>query len=254
MTGNDVPTDSPNPMTFILAPEQLRRLRQRRRRLTRPAWLGTIRRTGPISDEWGRDRGQEIDRVYIERFLDLHRRDIRGRVLEVKDRGYTDRFGSGVLTSDVLDIDPNNLRATVVADLTRAEQIPNDQYDCFVLTQTLQFVDDLEAALTHVWRILRPRGVLLATMPGISRVERAYVSTDYWRFTEASCRLLLSRTFGAGQFDVTSYGNVLSAMAFLTGLAREDLTEAELEIHDVHFPVIVAARAVKGMDPSGKHV
>jgi SAM-dependent methyltransferase len=241
-------------VTFILAPDQIRRLRQRRRRLMRPAWLGTIRSTGPISDEWGRDRGQEIDRVYIERFLGLHSQDIRGHVLEVKDRGYTDQFGSGVDTSDVLDIDASNGEATLVADLARAEQIRSDQFDCFILTQTLQFVDDLETALAHVQRILRPGGVLLATMPGISRVERAYVSTDYWRFTEASCRLLISRSFGAGRFEVTSYGNVLSAMAFLTGLAREDLSEDELETRDVHFPVIVAVRAVKGMSPASEHV
>ena len=33
----------------------------------------------------GRDRGTPIDRHYIERFLDEHRADIRGRVLEVRD-------------------------------------------------------------------------------------------------------------------------------------------------------------------------
>src|SRR5829696_9316780 len=67
--------------------------RQRLQRLLRPAWLGTLRRITPLSRRWGADRGTPIDRWYIERFLEAHRGDIHGRVLEVKDAGYARRFG-----------------------------------------------------------------------------------------------------------------------------------------------------------------
>src|SRR5690348_1817652 len=83
-------------------------LRQGLRRMTRPAWLGSIRRTTPLSPIWGHDRGTPVDRYYIEQFLDRNRQDIRGRVLEIKDSSYTDRFGAGVERSDVLDIDARN--------------------------------------------------------------------------------------------------------------------------------------------------
>ena len=42
--------------------------------------LGTIRRTTPLSDHWGRERGTPVDRYYIERFLAAERDVIRGRV------------------------------------------------------------------------------------------------------------------------------------------------------------------------------
>ena len=58
-----------------IRPDQRKRLR----RLVRPAWLGTIRRTTPLSERHGYDRGTPVDRYYIERFLEEHRRDIRDR-------------------------------------------------------------------------------------------------------------------------------------------------------------------------------
>ena len=45
-----------------------------------PATLdwGDLRRLQPVSSVWGIDRGQPLDRYYIERFLNRHRKDIRG--------------------------------------------------------------------------------------------------------------------------------------------------------------------------------
>jgi len=71
---------------------RFRILRKRRRRVR----LGDLERTTPIELHLGRTRGGAIDRIYIEAFLEAHRADIRGRVLEVLDPGYTLRFGSAV--------------------------------------------------------------------------------------------------------------------------------------------------------------
>ncbi len=224
-------------------PTHGRRLRQRLHRLSHPIWLGTIRRTTPASDMWGYDRGTPIDRYYIERFLSQHCRDIRGHALEIKDSSYIDRFGLNVERRDVLDLDPTNARATIIADITAADSVPSDQFDCFVLTQTLQFIYDTRAALAHAHRILRPGGVLLATLPAVSKLDRRL--TDYWRFTAASCTALFGEVFGAEQVHVQSFGNVLTAITFLTGMACEELSHDELEAYDGRFPVVVAVRAVK---------
>src|SRR5579864_8443482 len=122
------------------------------RRLLRPAYFGALRRTTPLSAGWGFDRGTPIDRYYIERFLGAHRSDIRGHVLEVADSRYTDRFGADVEASDVLDVSAENPRATLIADLGRPETLPEERYDCVVLTQTLQYVYDLGAAAEAVHR------------------------------------------------------------------------------------------------------
>ena len=225
------------------------RLRKRLRRLVRPAWLGTLRRTRPLSEHWGFDRGTPIDRHYIETFLAEHRDDIRGRVLEIKDSRYTDRFGTGVVERAVLDVDPANPLATIAADLAAADAAPSDRFDCFVLTQTLQYVYDVRAAAMQAARVLRPGGVLLATLPAVSRVDRELAGTDCWRFTEAPARRLFDEAFGPGQATVRSYGNVLTAVAFLTGMAREELSRRELEAHDDAYPLLIAVRAVKAGGP-----
>lgn len=213
----------------------------------RPLWLGSLRRTTPISQHWGAERGLPVDRYYIERFLEEHAGDIRGRVLEVMDARYTERFGTAVERSDVLDVDAANPSATIVADLTDAGSIPSGSFDCFVLTQTLQFVYDVGAAVREAHRLLRPGGVLLATVPAVSRVDRkAGRDGDFWRFTADSCATLFGSVFGSGNVEVRAHGNVLAGVAFLAGLAREDLSERELDEEDDLFPVVVTVRAVKG--------
>lgn len=215
--------------------------RRQIRRLMVPAFLGSLRRTTPLSRSWGFDRGTPVDRYYIERFLAKHHRDIRGRVLEVKDSGYTMRFGSDVETSDVLDIDPANPHATIVADLASADQIAAEQFDCFILTQTLQFIYDTREVIRHAHRVLRPGGVLLVTVPAISRTT----APDYWRFTPAACARLFGEVFGNEHVSVTAHGNVLASIAFLEGMAHEELTRAELDSQDEQFPLLITVRAVK---------
>ena len=224
-------------------------MRRRLRRLTRPAWLGTVRRTRPLSDVWGRDRGEPIDRYFIEHFLDENRGRIHGRVLEVLNRDYTERFGSGVEHSDVLDIDARNRDATIVADLAGADSIASNTFDCFILTQTLQFITDVPAAIAHAHRVLKPGGTLLCTVPAVSRVGRRYLENEYWRFTAAGCSVLFADAFEAGDVEVRSRGNVLVAVAFLLGMAQEELRKRELEADDPFFPVIVTVRATKAALP-----
>jgi SAM-dependent methyltransferase len=241
-------------MRETLTADARHRLRAVFNRVRHPARFGTLGRTRPLSTRWGVDRGLPIDRYYIEEFLTTYRKEIRGRVLEVKDDDYTVRFGAPVDTADVLDIDPSNPLATITADLSAAGAIADGQFDCFILTQTLHHILDPRSALEHAHRILRPGGVVLATVPAVSRIVRGHgYTTDYWRFTPASCLALFERPFGAGQVRVHSYGNVTSAIAFLAGAAREDLRSGQLDTRDEYFPVIlgVCARKRTGDHPPG---
>ena len=225
-------------------PLQWASFRRRLKRLFFPAWMGSLRSTKPISSGWGFDRGRPVDRYYIDSFLEGQREDIHGRVLEILNSDYTRRFGSRIEQAEILDIDPANREATVIADLAAADSISDDSFDCFILTQTLQLIYDMKSAIAHSHRILRPGGVLLVTVPVVSRLAgEGY--TDYWRFTPASCARLFGETFGPDQVTITAYGNVLSAIAFLEGMACEELARRELDVIDERYPVLLAIRAVK---------
>jgi SAM-dependent methyltransferase len=233
------------PLTSSPAAREPLRWRRRLQRLRRPAWLGSIRRTTPLSDHWGRDRGTPIDRYYIERFLAAERKAIRGHVLEVLNAEYTQRFGTGVESSEVLDIDGSNAAATIVADLATADDVPSGTFDCFVLTQTLQYVYDLPSAVRHIHRILRPGGIVLCTVPTVSRIARGTLETEYWRLTAIGCERLFSEAFVGGTVEARAQGNVLTAVAFLMGMAAEELSTRELDLVDPVFPVLVTLKATK---------
>jgi len=205
---------------------------------------GDLRRTTPFSRKWGYDRGTPIDRVYIERFLESHAHDVRGSCLEVLNAAYTERFGGGrVSRADVLDIDPANPLATIVADLGEPDSLPAERFDCIIFTQTLHLIPDMHAALANLWRALRPGGVLLVTVPAMGRHDTAPgFHHDRWRVTQTGLDCLLQPLLPAAQWETITFGNVLSCTAFAYGLAAEEVQPDELNDTDPQFPLIVAAR------------
>ncbi len=215
---------------------------------SRPIDFGSLRRTEPFSRRFGFDRGQPIDRYYIESFLAANAAAIRGHVLEIGDDHYSRTFGGDRIThQDVLHVAAGRPGVTITADLSQAPHIPKAAFDCIVLTQTLHYIFDLKAAVATVYRILKPGGVVLATLPGISQTCRDQddKESDCWRFTEASARRLFGESFGEPNVRVETSGNVLAAVAFLQGLCVQDLTVEELDRRDPDFPLTIALIAVK---------
>lgn len=209
--------------------------------------FGSLRRLTPISRKWGYDRGGPVDRYYIEAFLRSRAAHIRGRVLEIGDNSYTRAFGGDrVVVSDVLHVVEGTPQATIIGDLVHAPQIASDTFDCIILTQTLQLVYDLRRAISTLHRILKPGGVLLATVPGISQTYDDNWGKDWcWGFTRNSFNRLLEDEFVQGNVAIDVFGNVLSATAFLHGLGAEELTAEELDYHDWAYAVTIAATAIK---------
>jgi SAM-dependent methyltransferase len=209
--------------------------------------FGDFRRLEPISRKFGLDRGRPIDRYYIEGFLARHSRDIRGRVLEIKDSDFTRKYGGDRVTaSDVLDIEASNKRATIVADLTRAEKVPSDAFDCIICTQTLHFIYDIAAAVRTLWRILKPGGTLLATFPGIGQTSCKKLDEQYcWALSTLAARQLCEEAFPGTNVEIEAHGNVLAAVAFLEGLAVRELRKDELDHHDPEYELLITLRAVK---------
>ena len=213
-----------------------------------PAATG-LKRLDPVSRQFGFERGRPVDRFYIERFLDAHRADVRGRVLEVYEDTYTQWFGDDRVESrEILHKGADNPNATIDGDLATGEGLDPHlgTFDCFIMTQTLLLIWDVPAALRNARALLKPGGVLLATVPGISQSSPpdrdAY--GDWWRFTSQGTRRLFEDAFGAGNVEVEAHGNVLAASAFLYGFAQEELTRAQLEHHDPQYELLITARAV----------
>src|SRR5258705_398615 len=90
-----------------------------------------FRRLQPLGH--GRQRGTPIVRYYWHKYLQKHQKDIRGTVLEIGSTDTILRFGGIAVTyAEGIDLSPHSPEITVVADLSRADHVPSDRYDCFV--------------------------------------------------------------------------------------------------------------------------
>lgn len=208
---------------------------------------GDFARTSPFSTEFGYDRGGPVDRYYIEQFLEHEAASIQGRVLEIGDNEYTLRFGKEQVTkSDILHVDASNPHATFIGDLSDAPNIPDNTFDCIVLTQTLHLIYEYKQALATCYRILKPGGVLLLTVPGITPIDHGeWKKTWYWSFTDSALHRLMAEMFPTDTLEINSFGNVFIASAFLYGMGIDEVTKEQLDVYDPQFQVINTVKAVK---------
>lgn len=198
----------------------------------------------PISTRYGFDRGKPVDRLFIEQFLEKNKQAIYGKCLEVVDNSYTVRFGgSRVTTSDVIDIFPT-AKANICGDLRNLSgHIADNEYDCLIVTQTFNVIDDYQSAISECRRILKPGGTLLVTMPTVSPAWN--LAINLWRFTPRSARYVFEKFFDANRIEVSALGNKIVTEAFWMGMAAEDMNSEELALQDETFPLIVGIKAVK---------
>lgn len=199
----------------------------------------------PACPRWGKTRGTSIDRYYIEKFLAMNAHLVRGNVIEVQGNDYAYRFG-GFKTNriDVLDIDETNKNASIIMDLTSQTNNLQECCDCFIVTQTLHVIHDIETVLKNISAMLKPAGKALVTLPCVSRIDHgAGLEHDSWRFTPASATKLFNTYFKNVTLEV--YGNALSGAAFFYGLSFEELSQEQLDHRDPYFPVLIGIRAEK---------
>jgi SAM-dependent methyltransferase len=102
----------------------------------------------------------------------------------------------------------------------------------------------MAAAVKQLRRSLRPGGILLMTVPGITPVRPGRDYSWHWSVTEDSLPRLLAQAFDPAAVSVETFGNLFAATAFLHGAAVEEIPAEKLDSFDPAYPVTVAARAV----------
>jgi hypothetical protein len=222
---------------------RIRRIVQRGFRVARGRLLlaGGVR---PVSRTFGYERGQPIHRYYVDRFFHDHAGEIRGHCLEFHDPGYLQRFGKGrPARIDVLDLNIENPHATIVADVTKANTLRSNSFDCIVCVHVLHLVYEADLFTKELHRLLAPGGTLLLAVPGTAMIDPAW--TEYRRWTGLGIQTLLGQFFDPANIVVETYGNSLAAAAEMRGLASDEIAPWELQANDELFQVEVCGLAVK---------
>ena len=215
--------------------------------LSKPILWNKFRSVQPVSRQFGFDRGKPIDRYYIEDFLKNNATHIHGTVLEVSESTYTNKFGQAVVRADIITAERTDSSIAAIADLTKKETLQDSCYDCFICTQTFNFIYEFNKAIHGAHYLLKKDGVLLATVAGVCQVSRYDAERwgDYWRFTTMSIQKAFADVFGAENVTVDYYGNCLSAISLLKGLASNELSKEELNFKDEDYPVLITVVARK---------
>jgi hypothetical protein len=217
-----------------------------KKRIFKVNWYN-LRSLEPISKVFGLDRGTPIDRVYIENFLENNKQYINGVVCEISTNLYSKKYSNNVSKYEVMHYTNDNPQATIIGDLTDLSSLPEGNIDCFILTQTLNFIYDFKLAIKGVHRMLNKGGFALVTVAGISQISRHDMERwgDFYRFTDLSIKRAFEDIFGKGNIEVKSYGNILTSIAFLQGISAEELTKKEIFHQDNDYQVIITILARK---------
>jgi ubiquinone/menaquinone biosynthesis C-methylase UbiE len=109
-----------------------------------------------------------------------------GGDIDKQGRTYRDYFSNAhtYITSDV----DQNMGTDLLLD-ARDMQLPDTSFDCVFCSGVLEHVDEYQAVVKEVFRVLRPKGVFLLGVPFKQPIHRA--PEDYWRFTEHGLRWML---------------------------------------------------------------
>jgi SAM-dependent methyltransferase len=230
------------PIIRLLRGFQFRRLR--------PLRNGRILRDGQFD-------GVPIVRYYWADFLNKYRQDIRGRALEIGTTETIQQYGGGAVTqAEAIDVTAHSPEVTVMADLTRADHVPADNFDCFINQFTMHVIYDLEAALYHSIRMLKPGGVLLINFSCVDYYFPRGLDMGtgtplylYWWFTPIQVvNLLHQRGLTEADYHMEVYGNLFARIAYQLNLTAEELTSSELEYKDPGHPVLICVRVKKPAD------
>ena len=217
-----------------------------KRRIFKVNWHN-LRSLKPISKVFALDRGTPIDRVYIEDFLEKNKQYVNGVVCEISNNLYSKKYSNNVSKFEVLHNTDGNSQATIIGDLTDVSSLPKGNIDCFILTQTLNFIYDFKQAIKGIYYMLNEGGLALVTVAGISQISRYDMERwgDFYRFTDLSMKRAFEDIFGKGNVEVKSYGNILTSVAFLQGISAEELTKKEIFHQDDDYQVTITIMARK---------
>lgn len=128
-------------------------------------------------------------------------RDVRGVLTPKNIRGDVLDAGAGKLpyrhlvrplatTYQSLDLQKTHAELDHVGDI-QAMPLPSERFDTVVSFEVLEHVPDPEKALREIFRVLRPGGKLVMSVPHLFYLHNE--PNDYFRYTKYGLRILLDR-------------------------------------------------------------
>jgi len=95
-------------------------------------------------------------------------------------------------SADISRVKTEHGETTYVCDICERIPVPDDHFDYLLFNQTLEHVKEPARALDELFRVLRPGGTLLTTVPLF--YEEHLVPYDFYRYTQFAHRYLFEKS------------------------------------------------------------
>ncbi len=153
----------------------------------------------------------------------LLRQYLHGVVLDVGcgTMPYRSVLDQKVTRYDSLDLKAQVPGVTYEADVQDMRVVPDAAYDSVICLEVLEHVPDPFRALAEIRRILRPGGVLVLSVPHLSRIHEA--PQDFYRFTNYGLAAMFQRS-GFEVVRIERRGGLMSFLAHQLSLVVIGLT------------------------------
>lgn len=203
--------------------------------------FGDLARQMPLCRRFGFSRGTPIDRYYLRKFVDAVRGEVRGEVLEVGGKlRNRDVYGfAGVTAFHALELTPEP-GVSIVGDAHDPEVVPPESFDAVLAFNVLEHCAAPWVVAANMHRWLRPGGKAYCMVPSVQRVHR--FPDDFWRPMPQGMERLFSM-FRRRRLHV--YGNPMTAVGALHGVAVEELRAGDLDAAHPDYPVATCIVAEK---------
>ena len=141
--------------------------------------------------------------------LPLMRRYIHGKTIDLGCGSVPFRhlLADRVTTYHTLDLWPRSDKVTYVGDIQDISMIADASYDSAICLEVLEHIPDPFQAAREIYRILKPGGTVIVSVPHLSRLHDE--PHDYFRFTIHGLHHLLTST-GFEVLEIQKKGGIFS--------------------------------------------
>jgi SAM-dependent methyltransferase len=125
--------------------------------------------------------------------LPLLKQFAHGRLIDLGcgDMPFRDLLARQIELYESLDLFPRSNQVTYTGDIQHMDMIPSDTYDTAICLEVLEHVADPFLAVREIHRVLKMGGVLIVSVPHLSRLHDE--PHDYYRYTRYGLRHLLEQ-------------------------------------------------------------
>lgn len=128
----------------------------------------------------------QITKPLIEKYL-------KGKLLDIGcgHMPFKSLISKHVTQYETFDVDARTDGVTYIGDIQNMYQVADDSYDSVVCFEVLEHIPDPFKAAQEIHRVLKRNGILLLSVPHLSRLHE--IPYDYYRYTKYGLKSVLER-------------------------------------------------------------